>query len=69
MNIKKAVEEMNIYGVTLLGKFLTDNEISKYKNDLEKKKQEDIEKFGKEHLLKFDYEVIRDLGRFGGKYY
>lgn len=69
MNIKKAVEEMNIYGVTLLGKFLTDDEISKYKSDLERKKQEDIEKFGKEHLLKFDYEVIRDLGRFGGKYY
>lgn len=69
MSISKSVEEMNIYGVTVIGKFLSDEQIAEFKNDLEKKKQEDIEEFGEEHLLEFDYEHVRDLGRFGGIYY
>lgn len=69
MDMQKVIEEMNIYGCTSLGRFLANEEITEFKSDLEKKKLEDIEEFGEEHLLKFDYEHVRDLARFGGKYY
>lgn len=63
-------EELNIIGATSIGKILTDDEINLYKTDVINKKNEDINKFGKEKLLEIgDYETVRDLARFGGKYF
>lgn len=69
MDLDFIVEEMNYYGASKIGKVLNDNEIDIYKRDLLVKKQSDIEVNGEEALLEFDYETVRDLARFGGKYF
>ncbi len=63
-------EELNIIGATTIGKVLNESEIEVYKKDLLEKKQADIEKFGKDKLIEIgDYESVRDLARFGGRYF
>src|ERR1700729_3424549 len=62
--------EMDIYGATKLGKILSDSEIDFYKNDLLEKSKQEEEKYGKEALIKNGlFEIVLDLGRFGGKYF
>jgi ectoine hydroxylase-related dioxygenase (phytanoyl-CoA dioxygenase family) len=63
-------EEMNIYGVTKLGPIMSEADLEFFRKDILRKKEEDIERFGIEALLKNeDLEVVRDLARFGGKYF
>lgn len=63
-------EEMNIYGVSTFGVILSEEEIAFFLADLKQKKLEDIEQFGTEALLEnADLEVVRDLARFGGRYF
>lgn len=63
-------EEMNIYGVSNIGPVLSLAEVEFFREDLRRKKAEDIERFGTEALLEnADLEVVRDLARFGGKYF
>ena len=63
-------EEMNIYGVSNLGAILSPEDVQFFRNDLQGKKSEDIAKFGKQALIdNADLEVVRDLARFGGKYF
>ncbi len=63
-------EELNIIGATTIGKVLNESEIEVYKKDFLEKKQADIEKFGKDKLIEIgDYESVRDLARFGGRYF
>ena len=69
MDLDLIVEEMNYYGASKIGNVLSDNEIEVYKRDLLDKKQADIDVNGEEKLLEFDYEVVRDLARFGEEYF
>lgn len=70
MNIKTVIEELNLRGVATLGKVLSDEQIQWFFEDLKKKKQEDIDEFGREKLLEnFSLETVQDLGRFAGAYY
>ena len=63
-------EEMNIYGVAKLGVILSEDDIEFFIDDLKQKKIEDIERFGTQALLEnTDLETVRDLARFGGKYF
>lgn len=63
-------EEMNIYGVARLGQVLSEADLAFFRRDLKQKKEEDIARFGTEALLaNADLEVVRDLARFGGKYF
>ncbi len=63
-------EEMNIRGISRLGSRLSDQDILWFKDDLISKKQEEIDKFGKEYLLHHkDYEIMRNMMRVGGKYF
>jgi len=63
-------EEMNVYGVAKLGMVLSQDDLEFFINDLKQKKMDDIEKFGTSTLLKnADLEVVRDLARFGAKYF
>lgn len=68
MNILR--EEMNVYGVAKLGPIMSEAEVKFFLDDLKRKKAEDIERFGTQALLEnADLEVVRDLARFGGKYF
>jgi ectoine hydroxylase-related dioxygenase (phytanoyl-CoA dioxygenase family) len=68
--MKIKLEELKYRGVTRLGRFLTNEQINWFKNDLENKKEEDIKLFGREELIKnYSLETIQDLGRFEGPYY
>ena len=49
--LSKAREEMNIRGVASLGHLLNQEDIEFFRNDLKKKKQEDIEEFGVPALM------------------
>jgi ectoine hydroxylase-related dioxygenase (phytanoyl-CoA dioxygenase family) len=70
MNIELISEELKYYGASNVGPLLTSNEIEWFKDDLLKKKEEDIQLFGKDELLKnFSLETVSDLARFEGKYY
>lgn len=63
-------EEMNIYGVSSLGVILSPADIQFFLDDLKQKKVDDIEKFGTQALLEnADLETVRDLARFGDKYF
>jgi ectoine hydroxylase-related dioxygenase (phytanoyl-CoA dioxygenase family) len=63
-------EEMNVYGVSQLGALMPDEDRDFFLGDLKRKKDEDIARFGIEALLENeDLEVVRDLARFGGKYF
>ena len=63
-------EEMNIYGVTKLGPIMPQTDLDFFLKDLKQKKVEDIERFGTQALLEnMDLETVRDLARFGGKYF
>jgi ectoine hydroxylase-related dioxygenase (phytanoyl-CoA dioxygenase family) len=63
-------EEMNVYGVAKLGAIMPQADVDLFLADLRRKKREDIERFGTEALLEnADLEVVRDLARFGGKYF
>lgn len=64
------IEEMLYFGVTTLGKVLSDEMVAALKADVLQKKEEDIAQVGKEALIKIgDYETVRDLARFGGLYF
>jgi ectoine hydroxylase-related dioxygenase (phytanoyl-CoA dioxygenase family) len=70
MNIELISEELKFYGASNVGSLLTNDEIEWYKNDLLKKKEEDVKKFGKAELLKnFSLETVSDLARFEGRYH
>lgn len=70
MELKEKIEELNLRGVTTLGKVLSDEQIQWFRSDLEQQKQKDIQEFGRETLIaNFSLETVQDLGRFGGPYY
>lgn len=70
MNIELISEELKFYGAVNVGSLLNKDEVEWFKNDLLRKKDEDIRLFGKEQLLKnFSLETISDLARFEGKYH
>lgn len=70
MNIQGIVEELNLRGAATLGQVLTDEQVNWFKEDLSRKKQEDIDLFGRETLIaNYSLETVQDLGRFAGKYY
>lgn len=61
-------EEMNVYGATRLGCFLSSAALQWFQADLSAKKAEDLEQLGESELIDGDLEVVRDLARFGGRY-
>lgn len=64
------IEELKLRGASQIGKFLSDEQVHWFKNDLQEKKQEDILIYGKEALIQnYSLETIQDLGRFEGPYY
>ncbi|MFY7945541.1 MAG: phytanoyl-CoA dioxygenase family protein [Bacteroidia bacterium] len=70
MNIQSVIEELNHRGAAALGRVLSEEEVAWFREDLVRKKQEDIDTFGREALLaNFSLETVQDLGRFAGKYY
>jgi ectoine hydroxylase-related dioxygenase (phytanoyl-CoA dioxygenase family) len=70
MNLNNIIEELNLRGASAIGKVLTDEQINWFREDLARKKQEDIERFGRDTLIaNFSLETVQDLGRFGGNYY
>lgn len=70
MNITSVIETLNLRGAAPMGQVLSTEEINWFREDLARKKQEEIEHFGRERLIKdFALETVQDLGRFGGEYY
>jgi ectoine hydroxylase-related dioxygenase (phytanoyl-CoA dioxygenase family) len=70
METQRIIEELNIYGASVIGKVLTDDQIAWFSSDLKVKKQEDIDQFGLDALIaNFSLETVSDLGRFGKEYY
>ena len=70
MNIQSIIEELNLRGAAAIGRVLSEEEVAWFREDLARKKQEDIDTFGREALLaNFSLETVQDLGRFAGKYY
>lgn len=68
--MKQLIEELNIKGAAFLGQILTKEQIDWFQLDLKNKKNEDIEKYGRETLIaNFSLETVQDLGRFEGPYY
>lgn len=62
-------EELNIYGLTDLGLILSEEEINYFREDLLTRKQQDIQEYGRQYLIELrEYEKLRDLARFGGRY-
>jgi ectoine hydroxylase-related dioxygenase (phytanoyl-CoA dioxygenase family) len=62
-------EELNIYGLTDLGLLLSNEEVHYFREDLLAKKRQDIQEYGREYLMGLrEYEKLRDLARFGGRY-
>lgn len=69
INFNLNKEELNIYGFTNLGKMLSDNEISFFRDDLISKKKEHIEKHGEEKLNHYgELEMLRNVGSFHENY-
>lgn len=63
------VEEMNIYGITNIGKVLSDDQIKFFYNDFLDRKEKHIQKHGKEKLNKYgELEMLRNVGSFNKKY-
>lgn len=70
MNTESIVEELNLRGVSVIGKVLSDDQVAWFRNSLEQIKQADIDEFGREALIaNFSLETVQDLGRFAGPYY
>ena len=70
MSMNNIIEELNIRGAAALGRVLSEEEVLWFRNDLNQKKQADIDEFGRETLIaNFSLETVQDLGRFAGKYY
>jgi ectoine hydroxylase-related dioxygenase (phytanoyl-CoA dioxygenase family) len=70
MNIQSVIEELNLRGAAAIGRVLSEEEVAWFREDLTRKKQEDIDTFGREALIaNFSLETVQDLGRFAGKYY
>jgi len=70
MDTQRILEELNIRGAAAIGSVLSSEDVQWFRNDLNAKKQEDINEFGKEALIaNFALETVQDLGRFAGKYY
>lgn len=64
------VEELKLRGVSHIEKFLSDRQLEWFRIDLAKKKQEDIDQFGRDVLIQnYSLETVQDLGRFEGPYY
>jgi len=69
MNLNLHKEEMDIYGFTNLGKMLSDDQISFFKENLLEKKEQHIKKHGKEKLNKYgELEMLRNVGSFHENY-
>jgi ectoine hydroxylase-related dioxygenase (phytanoyl-CoA dioxygenase family) len=70
MNIQSVIEELNLRGAAPIGRVLSEEEVAWFREDLTRKKQDDIDTFGREALIaNFSLETVQDLGRFAGKYY
>jgi ectoine hydroxylase-related dioxygenase (phytanoyl-CoA dioxygenase family) len=70
MNIQSVIEELNFRGAAPIGRVLSEEEVAWFREDLTRKKQDDIDTFGREALIaNFSLETVQDLGRFAGKYY
>ena len=68
-NLNLHKEEMNVYGFTVLGKLLTDEQIEFFRNDLLERKAKHVEKHGEEKLNKYgELEMLRNCGSFHENY-
>lgn len=62
-------EEMNVYGYTILGKLLTNEQVKYFHDDLIERKHRHIKQHGKETLNRYgEYEMLRNCGRFHKNY-
>lgn len=63
-------DELNLYGASNLGRILEPEQVAFLYADVIRRKEEDIKRFGEEELrANGDYEVVRNLARFGGPYF
>ncbi len=69
MDLNLHKEEMDIHGVTSLGKLLTDEQVEFFRNDLLEQKAKHIQKHGEGKLNKYgELEMLRSCGRFHDNY-
>lgn len=68
--MKQLIENLKIKGASFVGQILTKEQLEWFQADLQNKKKEDIDKYGRETLIaNFSLETVQDLGRFEGPYY
>lgn len=66
---KRNKEELDIYGFTVLGKMLTDEQLDFFKEDLPRQKEKHIKKNGEDTLNKYsELEFLRNCGSFHENY-
>ena len=59
MDNQRILEELNIRGAAAIGSVLSSEDVQWFRNDLNAKKQEDINEFGKEALIaNFAFETV-----------
>ena len=69
MEINTHKEEMNVFGITNLGKMLTDEQVDFFRKDLIEQKSKHIKTHGEEKLNKYgELEMLRSCGRFHENY-
>jgi ectoine hydroxylase-related dioxygenase (phytanoyl-CoA dioxygenase family) len=69
MDLALHKEEMNVYGYTVLGRLLTDEQIEFFRDDLLEQQRKHIEKHGPDLLNKYgELEMLRNCGRFHENY-
>lgn len=63
------LKEMDVYGYTVLGKMLTDEQVTFFRDDLLEQKRKHILKHGEDLLNQYgELEMLRSVGRFHDNY-